>query len=44
MVDKQIKDPCDKCDVETTSDEFKCPTGEHNRNKNHCFTYGLNVY
>lgn len=30
MTDKQIIDPCDKCDVEPPAMKFKCPKCEHN--------------
>lgn len=30
MTDKQIQDPCDKCDVEPPATKFKCPKCEHN--------------
>lgn len=43
MTDKQIKDPCDKCDVEPPAMKFKCPECEHNPDKEQIIVDGFDV-
>lgn len=43
MTDKQIQDPCDKCDVEPPAMKFKCPECEHNPDKEPVMIDGVDV-
>lgn len=43
MTDKQIKDPCDKCDVELPAMKFKCPECEHNLDNEQIIIDGIDV-
>ena len=43
MIDKQIKDPCDKCNVEPPAMKFKCPEYEHNPDKEQIIIDGVDV-
>lgn len=43
MIDKQIQDPCNKCDVEPPALKFKCPTCEHNKENKQILIDGVDV-